>query len=136
MKFAVCAIMLLMATSIDTHAQVKKKPHERAEAYSVRLKTLLVLTDPQYVRIKALNLERAKRNDEAFKQFSSDKKNREKQLKQIRIEWEYMLEQIVTPEQLAIYKQKREEVEASMQDKKKKKKADPPYGDDFDNIEE
>lgn len=91
-------------------SMAQTSPEERAKKLSEKMKTELSLTDEQYVKVQAINLEYAKKNDEIMK-GSGGKFAKYKSLKSAQKEKKKELKPILTDEQFKKYEQMMEDAE-------------------------
>ena len=85
----------------QAQARQQLSPEQRATQKTDRMKAELSLTDDQYKRIYALNLEKANAMQQARKEEADRKAEREK--------YHTALKSILTPEQMAKMKEKRKD---------------------------
>jgi periplasmic protein CpxP/Spy len=92
---------------------------ERAEVYAKRMQKNLNLTDEQYKKVLAINLEQAKKHEEMRAAHKAEMQaNREKMMGQ-RQELNKKYESVLTPEQLKKFKEEQEKRQSEMQERRK-----------------
>jgi methionine-rich copper-binding protein CopC len=117
-------ITLLLFTGISTFAQQKvkrKTPEERAAIITSRMKMSLNLSDDQYAKVKAVNLNFARKFDEI--RMAEDKKDLIGKMKNLDSERMKSLKAVLTPDQYTKYKTEknaaRERMRKSMEERRK-----------------
>jgi len=109
----------------------KQTPDDRANKITAKLKEVLVLTDDQVIKVKAITLTRVN-SIKAAKVTSKDNKEAfGQERKKIFIAWNASLKEILTADQMAKLKVYREEKKNAKKDGKS-----PSNDDDDDSIDE
>ena len=92
---------------------------ERAEVYAKRMQKNLNLTDDQYKKVLAINLDQAKKHEEMRAAHKAEMQaSREKMMGQ-RQELSKKYESVLTPEQLKKFKEEQEKRQSEMQERRK-----------------
>jgi methionine-rich copper-binding protein CopC len=119
-------ITLLLFTGISTFAQQKvkrKTPEERAAIITSRMKISLNLSDDQYAKVKAVNLNFATKFDEI--RMAEDKKDLMGKMKNLDSERMKSLKAVLTPDQYTKYETEKnaakERMKKSMEERVKQK---------------
>jgi hypothetical protein len=115
-------ITLLLFTGISTFAQQKvkrKTPEERASIITSKMKMSLNLSDDQYTKVRAVNLNFATKFDEI--RMAEDKKDLISKMKNLDRERMKSLKAVLTPEQYTKYEAEknaaRERMKKSMEER-------------------
>jgi methionine-rich copper-binding protein CopC len=119
-------ITLLLFTGISAFAQQKvkrKTPEERAAIITSRMKISLNLSDDQYAKVKAVNLNFATKFDEI--RMAEDKKDLMGKMKNLDSERMKSLKAVLTPDQYTKYETEKnaakERMKKSMEERVKQK---------------
>ncbi|MGN6437081.1 MAG: hypothetical protein ACTHMM_11135 [Agriterribacter sp.] len=117
---ATTCFSFLMMCSVAVFAQDKqhKNPEEKAKMMSDKMKTELTLTDEQYTKVQAINLDFATKAS-AIKQEGTDKAAWGEKMKPLKEEHAKALKGVLTPEQFTKYESIKDEM------KKDKKQHEP-----------
>ena len=115
-KIAVLVVMAFFAISSfaqEAPARNKKErpsPEVRAEKMTARMKEKLALSDEQATKIKAINLEAAKKKDEMKKQADADRAAKKAKMKTVEQERDAKIQEVLTEEQKAKYAEMKEKM--------------------------
>ncbi|MFT3949733.1 MAG: hypothetical protein QM763_22405 [Agriterribacter sp.] len=112
-----------MLISVSSFAQEKmqhKTPEEKAKMMSDKMKTELTLTDEQYQKVQAINLDFATKTKD-IKKDGADKSAWIEKVKPLEDERTAALKGVLTPEQFTKYESLKEEMKGKMKDKQKEK---------------
>jgi methionine-rich copper-binding protein CopC len=126
MTLQIGIITLLLFTGISAFAQQKvkrKTPEERAAIITSRMKISLNLSDDQYAKVKAVNLNFATKFDEI--RMAGDKKNLMGKMKNLDSERMKSLKAVLTPDQYTKYETEknaaRERMKKSVEERMKQR---------------
>lgn len=114
------ATMLVSASLFAQDKMQHKTPEERAKMMSDKMKTELTLTDEQYQKVQAINLDFATKTKD-IKKEGADKSTWAEKIKPLEEERTTALKGILTPEQFTRYEARKEEMKGKMKDKQKEK---------------
>jgi periplasmic protein CpxP/Spy len=119
---ALIFILAILTISVSSFAQdkdskPKKTPEERATLITDKMKSSLNLTDDQYTKIYALNLQRIKER----RALKEEKSKTDSDIKKKRSEYMTSLKSILTDEQYQTLKKMREEKKSKNGQKDKSK---------------
>jgi len=117
---------LLLFTGISAHAQQKaerRTPEEKAVILTNKMKSILNLSDDQYTRVKAINLDFTTKSDEI--RASADKKEMINKIKALDSRRMQSLRTVLTPDQYTKYETRKnaakESMRKSMEERRKQK---------------
>ncbi len=102
--FNTCLVALLIFASTSVFAQQQKQqrtPEERATIATNKMKETLQLSDDQYVKVKAINLDYAKKINE--RRAVKDKSALKDKMKNLDSQRMRSLKSVLTPDQYAKY---------------------------------
>ena len=91
---------------------------ERAEIYAKRMQKNLNLTDEQYKKVLAINLEQAKKHEEMLAAKKAEMQASRERMKAQREEMGKKYAAILTPEQLKKFNEEKEKRQSDMQDRR------------------
>ena len=97
---AVCFAFLVMFSAAAIAQD--KNPEEKAKMISDKMKTELTLSDEQYQKIQAINLDFVTKKSE-IKKEGEDKAAWEEKMKPVKEEYARALKDVLTPEQFTKY---------------------------------
>lgn len=92
---------------------------ERAEVYAKRMQKNLNLTDEQYKKVLAINIEQAKKQEELRAAHKAEMKATREKMKAQHQDLSKKYESVLTPEQLKKFKEEQEKRKAEMQEGRK-----------------
>ncbi|MFY7908340.1 MAG: hypothetical protein ACOVO2_02250 [Emticicia sp.] len=95
---------------------------ERAEVYAKRMQKNLNLTDEQYKKVLAINLEQAKKQEELRAAHKAEMKATREKMKSQHEDLSKKYESVLTPEQLKKFKEEQEKRKAEMQEGRKERR--------------
>ncbi len=142
MKKAIFVTLLMAGLSFGTFAQDAKPAHrerpphekrterkgerftaeERAEVYAKRMQKNLNLSDEQYKKVLAINLEQAKKQEELRAAHKAEMKATREKMKANHEDLSKKYESVLTPEQLKKFKEEQEKRKAEMQEGRKERR--------------
>jgi hypothetical protein len=115
---------LLLFTGVSTFAQQKvqhRTPEEKAVILTNKMKSILDLSDDQYAKVKAVNLDFATKSDEI--RMSQDKKGMINKIKTLDSQRMQSLKAVLTPDQYTKYETAKnaakERMRKSMEERRK-----------------
>ncbi|MFT3748872.1 MAG: hypothetical protein QM768_11165 [Agriterribacter sp.] len=115
------AVTLLISASVFAQDKMQHKtPEEKAKMMSDKMKTTLTLTDEQYQKVQAINLDFATKTKD-IKKDGTDKNSWIEKVKPLEEERTTALKGVLTPEQFTKYESLKEEMKGKMKDKQKEK---------------
>lgn len=92
---------------------------ERAEVYAKRLQKNLNLSDEQYKKVLAINLEQAKKHEEMIAAKKAEMQASREKMKSQSEEVSKKYASVLTPEQLKKFNEEKEKRQSDMQDRRK-----------------
>lgn len=139
MKKGILVTLLIAGFSFGTYAQDAKPAHkerpqhekrgqrqgggftaeERAEVYAKRMQKNLNLTDEQYKKVLAINIEQAKKQTELRAAHKVEMQATREKMKAQHQDLSKKYESVLTPEQLKKFKEEQEKRKTEMQEGKK-----------------
>ncbi|MBN8785866.1 MAG: hypothetical protein J0I84_02120 [Terrimonas sp.] len=115
------AVTLLISASVSAQDKMQHKtPEEKAKMMSDKMKTALTLTDEQYQKVQAINLDFATKSKD-IKKDGADRSAWMEKIKPLEEERNTALKGVLTPEQFTKYESLKEEMKGKMKDKQKEK---------------
>lgn len=134
-KLIVLTIAALFAVTAFGQEKRQSTPEARAEKVTNKMKEKLNLTDEQVAKIKAINLDAAKKKDELKGKGKDQRKEMRTQVKSIEDDRDSKILEVLTEEQKAQYKKMREKSK-DHRGGKGKGKGKKGNSDDADEIED
>lgn len=142
MKKGILVTLLIAGISFGTHAQDVKPAHkerpkyeergqrqgggftaeERAEVYAKRMQKNLNLSDEQYKKVLAINIEQAKKQEELRAAHKAEMQATREKLKAQHQDLSKKYESVLTPEQLKKFKEEQEKRKAEMPERRKERR--------------
>lgn len=115
---ATACFAFLMMFSVAVIAQDKqhKNPEEKAKMMSDKMKTELTLTDDQYQKVQAINLDFATQSS-ALKKEGNDKAAWSEKMKPLKEEHARALKEVLTAEQFTKYETMKDDIKGKAKDK-------------------
>jgi Spy/CpxP family protein refolding chaperone len=107
--FILTALLVAMATIATAQPRSNGTPEERAKNQTERLVKLLNLTDEQTQKIQTVNLDLAKKTDEAFRNNSNDREAARGKMQEIDTERDKKYKEILTEDQFKTYQEDKAE---------------------------
>lgn len=95
---------------------------ERAEVYAKRMQKSLNLSDEQFKKVLAINIEQAKNQEELRAAHKAEMQATHEKMKAQRQDLNKKYESVLTPEQLKKFKEEQEKRKAEMQEGRKEKR--------------
>lgn len=95
---------------------------ERAEVYAKRMQKNLNLTDEQYKKVLAINIEQAKKQEELRAAHKAEMQATREKMKTQHQDLSKKYESVLTPEQLKKFKDEQEKRKAEMQEGRKERR--------------
>lgn len=95
---------------------------ERAEVYAKRMQKNLNLSDEQYKKVLAINLEQAKKQEELRAAHKAEMQATREKMKANHQDLNKKYESVLTPEQLKKFKEEQEKRKAEMQEGRKERR--------------
>jgi periplasmic protein CpxP/Spy len=95
---------------------------ERAEVYAKRMQKNLNLTDEQYKKVLAINIEQANKQEESRATHKAEMKATREKMKTQHEDLSKKYESVLTPEQLKKFKEEQEKRKAEMQEGRKERR--------------
>ncbi len=95
---------------------------ERAEVYAKRMQKNLNLTDEQYKKVLAINIEQAKKQDELRAAHKAEMQATREKMKTQHQDLSKKYESVLTPEQLKKFKEEQEKRKAEMPEGRRERK--------------
>lgn len=95
---------------------------ERAEVYAKRMQKNLNLSDEQYKKVLAINLEQAKKQEDLRAAHRAEMKATREKMKANHQDLNKKYESVLTPEQLKKFKEEQEKRKAEMQEGRKERR--------------
>lgn len=123
-KLFVLALAALFTVSAFAQNKQKGTPEERADKVTNRMKEKLNLSDEQVAKIKAINLDAAKKKEELKAKGKDERKQMRTQVNNIETERDSKIMEVLTEEQKAEYTKMKEKAKDRRQNKGKHKKGD------------
>lgn len=96
------AFLMMFSVAVSAQDKQHKNPEEKAKMMSDKMKTELTLTDEQYTKVQAINLDFATKAS-AIKKEGADKAAWGEKMKPIKEEHAKALKEVLTPEQFTKY---------------------------------
>jgi Spy/CpxP family protein refolding chaperone len=103
------ALLVVMATTAKAQQRNQGTPEERAKSQTERLVKLLELTDEQTKKVQTINLDLAKKMDEAFRNNSDDREAMRGKMQEIDTERDKKYKEILTDDQFKKYQEDKAE---------------------------
>lgn len=142
MKKGFLVTLLIAGIGFGTYAQDAKPAHrerpqhekrgqrqggkftaeERAEVYAKRMQKNLNLSDEQYKKVLAINLEQAKKQEELRAAHKAEMKATHEKMKAQHEDLSKKYESVLTPEQLKKFKEEQEKRKTEMQEGRKERR--------------
>lgn len=110
------AFMMMFSVAVMAQDKTQHKPEEKAKMMSDKMKTELTLTDEQYQKVQAINLDFATKSS-ALKKEGGDKSAWGEKMKPIKEEHTKSLKAVLTPEQFTKYESWKEDMKSKEKDK-------------------
>lgn len=123
-KLFVLALAALFTVSAFAQNKQKGTPEERADKVTNRMKEKLNLSDEQVAKIKAINLDAAKKKEELKAKGKDERKQMRTQVNNIETDRDSKIMEVLTEEQKAEYTKMKEKAKERRQNKGKHKKGD------------
>lgn len=95
---------------------------ERAEIYAKRMQKNLNLSDEQYKKVLAINIEQAKKQEELLAAHKAEMQATREKMKAQHQDLSKKYESVLTPEQLKKFKEEQEKRKAKMQEGRKERR--------------
>ncbi|MER0441409.1 hypothetical protein [Emticicia sp. W12TSBA100-4] len=142
MKKGILVTLLIAGIGFSTIAQDAKPAHkerpqhekrgqrqggrftaeERAEVYAKRMQKNLNLSDEQYKKVLAINIEQAKKQEELRAAHKAEMQATREKMKANHQDLNKKYESVLTPEQLKKFKEEQEKRKAEMQEGRKERR--------------
>lgn len=130
-KILVLAFAALFTMSAFAQDKRQSTPEARAEKVTNKMKEKLNLSDEQVAKIKAINLDAAKKKDELKGKGKDERKEMRTKIKNIETDRDNKILEVLTDEQKAQYNKMKENAKEHRKGKGKQKK-----GNDADETED
>lgn len=110
--------MLISASLFAQDKSQHKSPEERAKMMSDKMKTELTLTDEQYQKVQAINLDFSTKAS-AIKKEGGDKTSWMEKMKPLEDERTKSFKEVLTPDQFTKFESMKNDMKGKMKDKQK-----------------
>ncbi len=95
---------------------------ERAEVYAKRMQKTLNLSDEQYIKVLAINIEQVKKQEELRAAHKAEMQATREKMKAQHQDLSKKYESVLTPEQLKKFKEEQEKRKSEMQEGRKERR--------------
>ena len=116
----IAAFMFVCAPTFAQGKMQQKTPEERAKMMTDKMKTELTLTDDQYQKVQAINLDFATKSKDLRKD-GADKGSWAEKMKPLDEERTTALKGVLTPDQFTKYESMKNSMKGKMKDRHKEK---------------
>ena len=114
--------VLLMTTNVFAQKQQRLSIEEKAKKQTERMAEKLSLIDEQKLKVEAINLKYAQKQNEMMKSAKEEREAKMKMMKANREEKDAELKKVLTPEQYTLYQQNQQRPEKTKDFDKRHKK--------------